>query len=71
MCFRRGAPYLYVSDKPDAYKNSRYYGFSMDLITEIAKEKNLTFEFKITEKDSYDGLMKDLEEGVNKPLVYY
>ncbi|KAH1023806.1 hypothetical protein HUJ05_003406 [Dendroctonus ponderosae] len=49
-------------DKPDAYKNSRFYGFSMDLITEIAKEKNLTFEFKITEGGSYDSLMKDLEE---------
>ncbi|XP_030746456.1 glutamate receptor ionotropic, kainate 2-like [Sitophilus oryzae] len=59
---RIGRPYLYKRDDPDAYGNARYYGYSVDLITEIAKIINITFEFRITEDNSYVNLVNDLIE---------
>ena len=49
---------------PDAYGNARYYGYSMDLITEVAKHMNITFEFRITKDSSYSNLANDLIERV-------
>lgn len=43
----------------------------MDLITEIAKTLNITFEFMITEKSLYPNLQKDLIERVSKVAIKY
>ncbi|CAG9768245.1 unnamed protein product [Ceutorhynchus assimilis] len=59
---RIGPPYLYENTKPEAYKNARYYGYSMDLITEVAKIINISFEFRITADNSYVNLVEDLVE---------
>nr|WJJ63362.1 glutamate receptor ionotropic 4 [Pachyrhinus yasumatsui] len=59
---RIGPPYLYKSSNPDAYGNARYYGYSMDLITHVAKFMNITFEFRITKDNSYSNLLNDLIE---------
>ncbi|XP_050307213.1 glutamate receptor ionotropic, kainate 2-like [Anthonomus grandis grandis] len=57
---RLGGPYLYQSKDPEATGNARYYGYSMDLISEIAKEMNITFEFQITKDNAYGNLQQDL-----------
>ncbi|KAL1491678.1 hypothetical protein ABEB36_012238 [Hypothenemus hampei] len=58
---RTGEPYL-VEHQPEAYKNNRYRGYSMDLITEIAKLINITFEFRLTQDNTLDNLINDLVE---------
>lgn len=63
--FRTGPPYLFENKEKDAYKNARYYGYSMDLITEIANLINITFEFQITKDNSYSNLVDDLVERVS------
>ncbi|XP_076270271.1 glutamate receptor ionotropic, kainate 2-like [Rhynchophorus ferrugineus] len=57
---REGRPYL--SKREDSYGNKIYYGYSVDLITEIAKIMNITFEFRLTEDNSYANLVNDLIE---------
>ncbi|XP_066261902.1 glutamate receptor ionotropic, kainate 2-like [Euwallacea similis] len=59
---RIGAPYLYKNDDPDLIGNARYYGYSMDLIGEIAKLLNISFKFQITQDNAYPNLQKDLIE---------
>ncbi|KAL1491677.1 hypothetical protein ABEB36_012237 [Hypothenemus hampei] len=60
---RIGEPYLYKSKEANATGNARYYGYSMDLIGEIAKILKITFEFRITADNAYPNLQKDLIEG--------
>ncbi|XP_030751235.1 glutamate receptor ionotropic, kainate 2-like [Sitophilus oryzae] len=55
-----GKPYLMYSDQPDATGNSRYKGYSMDLITEIAKLMNITFEFVLTRDNLHSNIVDDL-----------
>lgn len=56
-----------MSLNPDknAVGNARYFGYCMDLITEIATILNITFEFMITEKSEFPNLQKDLTERVS------
>lgn len=51
--------------------NRRYYGYSMDLITEIANLINITFEFQLTKDGSYLNLVNDLVERVSVTTVSY
>ncbi|XP_030746457.1 glutamate receptor ionotropic, kainate 2-like [Sitophilus oryzae] len=59
---RIGPPYLFVNPDPEASGNGRYYGYSIDLIAEIAKILNITFEFQITQDNLPANLVKDLKE---------
>ncbi|CAG9768246.1 unnamed protein product [Ceutorhynchus assimilis] len=59
---RIGSPYLYDRKDAEAVGNARYYGYSIDLIAEIAKLLNITFEFQITKDNAYLNLQKDLIE---------
>ncbi|XP_060517399.1 glutamate receptor ionotropic, kainate 2-like isoform X2 [Cylas formicarius] len=59
---RIGGPYLYQSKEPDAIGNARYYGYSMDLLKEIAILMNISYEFRITEGNLYPNLASDLVE---------
>lgn len=58
----------------------QYYGFSVDVLNEIAKLMN--FDYKIKELDSFTGnrsdakadwdtLIKQLIVGVNGPILYF
>ncbi|XP_050306965.1 glutamate receptor ionotropic, kainate 2-like [Anthonomus grandis grandis] len=55
-------PYLMEDPNPDAYKNAKYYGYCMDLMTEISKIANLSFEFRITKDNSPANVVNDLVE---------
>ncbi|XP_060517397.1 glutamate receptor ionotropic, kainate 2-like isoform X2 [Cylas formicarius] len=59
---RIGGPYLFLNPDPETSGNARYYGYSMDLISEIAKIMNITFQFQITDKNLYANLANDLIE---------
>ncbi|KAL1501833.1 hypothetical protein ABEB36_007086 [Hypothenemus hampei] len=55
-----GKPYLMESGIPGAVGNDRYRGFSMDLITEVAKLTNITFQFVLDSKNSPAIIVDDL-----------
>ncbi|XP_076250040.1 glutamate receptor ionotropic, kainate 2-like isoform X2 [Rhynchophorus ferrugineus] len=55
-----GRPYLMLSNLPGATGNARYKGYSMDLITEIAKLMNITFEFILTRDNLHANIVDDL-----------
>ncbi|KAF7282954.1 hypothetical protein GWI33_001764 [Rhynchophorus ferrugineus] len=59
---RIGPPYLFEDRDKEVAGNARYYGYSMDLIGEIAKLLNITFEFQITKDNSPRNLAIDLIE---------
>lgn len=62
---------MFENKEKDAYMNRRYYGYSMDLITEIANLINITFEFQLTKDGSYLNLVNDLVERVSVTTVSY
>lgn len=62
---------MFENKEKDAYMNRRYYGYSMDLITEIANLINITFEFQLTKDGSYLNLVNDLVERVSVITVSY
>ncbi|XP_050311076.1 glutamate receptor ionotropic, kainate 1-like isoform X2 [Anthonomus grandis grandis] len=55
-----GKPYLMPSEIEGARGNDRYKGFSMDLMTEVAKLMDITFDFVITATDNPAGIVSDL-----------
>ncbi|CAG9760414.1 unnamed protein product [Ceutorhynchus assimilis] len=55
-----GQPYLMETNDTGAVGNSRYRGFSMDLITEIAKIMNITFQFTLAYKNLQIEIVEDL-----------
>lgn len=54
---------------PQAEGNDRYFGYSMDLIKEIAKDLNITFKFMITKDNAYPYLQEDLIARVSKVAI--
>uniref|UniRef100_A0AAR5PTC5 Ionotropic glutamate receptor C-terminal domain-containing protein n=3 Tax=Dendroctonus ponderosae TaxID=77166 RepID=A0AAR5PTC5_DENPD len=59
---RVGEPYLFERKDTELQGNARYYGYSMDLISEIAKIMNITFKLQITKDNLHGNLVKDLME---------
>lgn len=48
-----------------AVGNARYRGFSMDLITEVAKLMNITFQFVLAHKNLPTSIVDDLMNRVS------
>lgn len=84
-CCRIGAPYLrhrQPSYEGEVLKgNDRYEGFCMDLISEIAKLLNFTFEFELApdgkygnydpKTKSWNGLIKELLDRVKRTSILW
>lgn len=62
---RLGKPYLMESGIEGAVGNARYRGFSMDLITEVAKLMNITFQFVLAHKNLPTSIVDDLMNRVS------
>jgi hypothetical protein len=51
---------MYNKTEGDLQGNDRYVGYSMDLLTEIAKVLNIKFEFRLVPSNKHDDLVNDL-----------
>ncbi|XP_066151596.1 glutamate receptor ionotropic, kainate 2-like [Euwallacea fornicatus] len=55
-----GKPYLMYSRIEGAMGNARFRGFSMDIITEVAKEMKINFTFELADRNLATSIVDDL-----------